>query len=96
MQGFVGQTAAKINMNLFRGHITHVRGATGPSECQNMKNDYPFDVVETVARAFPGKYMAKAEQFLHWLDVNGYTIAEKEVPQEEVSSAPRSRAHQPI
>jgi hypothetical protein len=61
-----------------------------------MKYVHPFGVVQTLARAFRGKDKAKAEHLLHWLDVNGDTIVEKEVVDEKVSLAPRSRAHHPI
>jgi hypothetical protein len=39
---------------------------------------HPFDIRETVARAFPGRDLAQADRFLRWLDANGYTIVEKE------------------
>jgi hypothetical protein len=41
-------------------------------------SNHPFDIRETVARAFPGYDRVQADRFLHWLDVNGYTIVEKD------------------
>jgi hypothetical protein len=39
---------------------------------------HPFDIRETAARAFPGYDRVQADRFLHWLDVNGYIIVEKD------------------
>lgn len=51
---------------------------------------HEFDIRETVARALPGRYPAKADRFLRWLDVNGYVIVEKETLHGEATLAPGS------
>jgi hypothetical protein len=42
---------------------------------------HEFDIRETIARALPGKDPARADRFLRWLDLNGYTIVEKDAGQ---------------
>lgn len=54
-----------------------------------VKNDCTFDVRETLARAYPGKDLVKAERLLRWLDYNGYAIVEKEKPQIDLTRANR-------
>jgi hypothetical protein len=53
------------------------------------KTDRRFDVRETLARAYPGKDLAKAERLLRWLDYNGYAIVEKQESHVDATLAPR-------
>ena len=53
-----------------------------------MKHDHLFDIRETVARAYPGNDLARADRFLRWLDFNGYAIVEKETLHNEATLAP--------
>jgi hypothetical protein len=54
-----------------------------------MKSDRTFNVRETLARAYPGNDLAKAERLLRWLDYNGYAIVEKQECHADATPAAR-------
>jgi hypothetical protein len=47
--------------------------------CWAFRTTCEFDIRKTVATAVPGRYPAKADRFLRWLDVNGYTSWKRKI-----------------